>query len=652
MNRVAPPTKSRLDRPTGMLKSIRFSLRRKLMVVVLSTSFLALLLMGSTMLVYELRTYQQASVNDMVTQADLLGRASAPALTFDDDKVARENLALLRLRPQVIAAALYTVNGKLFASYRRDASAGAVPPAPEAGGHRVEGGELILFRQIWNNRELVGTIYFRAEYELVQRLLSYLTIVAAVMLASMLVAVLLTSWMQKAITRPILGMAGVARQVMARRDYSLKATKTTDDEIGYLVEAFNAMLAEIGGRTEALEASNRTLEQEMGVRRRAEAALLAADRQKDQFLATLAHELRNPLAPLLNALDVLRLPGTDAQARQATHEMMERQLRQLVQLVNDLLDVSRITTGKMVLKRERCELADIAHMALEAAAPLLQARQHRLTLDLPPQPVHLMADPTRLVQVFLNLLNNAAKFTDAGGQIHFVARAEGNQVRVTVQDNGMGIAPAVLPLIFGMFAQADRSLERVHAGLGVGLSLAKFIVELHHGEIAAHSDGPGSGSRFTVTLPMLATATAAPAPAPPAPAAPVRDTAAGLRVLLADDNVDFAASLALLLEADGHQVRVTHDGHQALQAAPSFQPEVCFLDIGLPKLHGYELAARLRGLPGLKNVYLVAVSGWGQPEDKLRARDAGFNRHLVKPVEYAQVLEVVEALRADPSTGP
>lgn len=648
----SPPAKSRLDRP-GMLGSIRFSLRRKLMFVVLSTSFLALLLMGSTLLIYELRTYHQSWINDMVTQADLMGRASAAALTFDDDKVARDNLALLRLRPKVIAAAVYTAQGRLFASYQRDAdgSAPPLPASPEGSTYRIEAGELVLFRQIWNNRELVGTIYFRSDYELAQRLLSYLAILGAVMLASMAVAVMLTSWMQKAITRPIVGMADVARRVMTRRDYSLRANRTTDDEIGYLVDAFNAMLAELGGRAQALEASNSSLEQEMGVRRQAEAALRAADRQKDQFLATLAHELRNPLAPLLNALDVLRLPTTDASARQATQEMMERQLRQLVQLVNDLLDVSRITTGKMVLKRERCELADVVRMAVEATAPLVQSRGHHLALELPQEPVYLLADPTRLVQVFLNLLNNAAKFTDPGGRLRLAAQIQDGNVQVTVQDSGMGLDPAMLPVIFGMFAQADRSLERVHAGLGVGLSLAKFIVELHGGSITAHSDGPGTGSRFTVTLPLLAGAAMpapaalnTPAPQPPAPA-PAASTP-GLRVLLADDNVDFAASLAMLLEAEGHEVRVTHDGQEALEAAPGFRPQVCFLDIGLPKLHGYELAVRLRALPELDGVHLVAVSGWGQPEDKLRAHQAGFDKHLVKPVEFAQVLDVLDAWRA------
>ncbi len=683
-----PPTKSRLDR-SGMLGSIRFSLRRKLMFVVLSTSFLALLLMGGTLLVYELRTYHQSWINDMVTEADLMGRASAAALTFDDDKVARENLALLRLRPKVISAALYTAQGRLFASYQRDdeASAPPLPVHPQGSTHRIEGGQLVLFRQIWNNRELVGTIYFRSDYELAQRLLSYLAILGAVMLASMAVAVLLTSWMQKAITRPILGMADVARRVMTRRDYSLRASRSTDDEIGYLVDAFNAMLAELGGRAQALEASNRSLEQEMGVRRQAESALRAADRQKDQFLATLAHELRNPLAPLLNALDMLRLPTTDAASARATHEMMERQLRQLVQLVNDLLDVSRITTGKMVLKRERCELHDVVRMAVEAAAPLVQSRGHQLTLALPDQPVVLLADPTRLVQVFLNLLNNAAKFTDPGGQLRLAAQVQGDKVKVTVHDSGMGIDPSMLPVIFGMFAQADRSLERSNAGLGVGLSLAKFIVELHGGEIAVHSEGLGRGSRFTVTLPRLVGA-ATPSPQPTLPAVPLASArgpealapvaiealapiaveppaaaeapasppvlpsaaapaspAPGLRVLLADDNVDFAASLAVLLEAEGHEVCVTHDGQQALQAAPGFAPQVCFLDIGLPKLHGYELAARLRALPELSGTYLVAVSGWGQPEDKLRARQAGFDKHLVKPVEFTQVLDVLDALR-------
>ena len=484
---------------------------------------------------------------------------------------------------------------------------------------------------------VLSTVYIKASYEWMERLQRYAAILAAVMATSLVGAMLMTSWLQKSVTRPILAMTSVARQVMSQRDFSLRVAKSTNDEIGYLVDTFNAMLEEIGRRTLALEQSNRTLEQEMGERRNAEKALLTADHQKDEFLATLAHELRNPLAPLLNALEILRLPDSSVGASLAAREMMDRQLRQLVQLVNDLLDVSRIATGKMVLRPERCELHGIVRIAMEAAAALIEAQHHQLDLVLPTESVYLMADPSRLAQVFVNLLNNAAKFTDPGGKLEFVAKVHAGKLEVMVSDNGAGISTDRLPLVFDMFAQADRSLDRTQAGLGVGLSLAKQLVDLHGGHIVARSGGAGTGSKFSVYLPILP-AVEAPRPTP---VQDTREQTGKLRILLADDNVDFVSSLAILLEAGGHEVAVTHDGVQALEIAPRFGPDLCFLDIGLPRLHGYDLARRLRALPGTRDAFLVAISGWGQPEDKRRSLEAGFDQHLAKPVDFEQIRDLL-----------
>ncbi len=377
--------------------------------------------------------------------------------------------------------------------------------------------------------------------------------------------------------------------------------------------------------------------QDISELRAAQARLEEADRQKNQFLAVLSHELRNPLAPLLNAMDIMRIAGSDPTATQSAREMMARQLHQLVQLVNDLLDVSRISTGKMVLKKERAALAGIVQTALEAAAPLIELRGHRLNVDLPHEPVWLMADATRLAQVFVNLLNNAAKFTDPGGEISFRAARQDGRLIVTVTDNGLGISAGMLPVIFDMFAQADRSLERAHAGLGVGLSLARYLVDVHGGSITVNSDGAGRGSTFTVTLPTLAAEAPAAAAAQSPASAPVKH----YRILLADDNVDFAASLAMLLETMDHTVLVANDGQRALEIAPDFKPDFCFLDIGLPKVHGYDLARRLRAHPVTRNAVMVAVSGWGQEEDKRRSREAGFDHHLIKPVDFSQIEAVL-----------
>jgi signal transduction histidine kinase len=625
----------------SVLRGAKYSVRKKLMLVVLATTLVALLLAGGAMVAYELRTYHATQVDDLFSQADLIGRASAPALAFDDPKAARENLSLLRVTPRISAAAIYTIKGAQFATYTRADIAGfKFPEFPQADGYQIDGNQLLLFKQIEDDNEVLGTVYLRARYELMDRLKNYLSILGAVMALSLVGALLMTAWLQAVVSRPILEITEVARQVMTRRDFSLRVRKTTEDEIGYLVDAFNDMLAEIGRRAQALEESNRALQQEMGERRDAEKALLAADRRKDEFLATLAHELRNPLAPLRNALEILRTAGNDADTLRSARDMMERQLHQLVRLVNDLLDVSRITTGKMILQKERIQLQDVVKSALEAAGPLIEARHHRLTLLLPPEPVVLFADFTRLAQVFLNLLNNAAKFTDVGGNITFAAELKDGELVVTVTDTGIGISTKMLPEIFDMFAQADRSLERAQAGLGVGLTLVKHLVELHGGTVIARSDGLGGGSQFIVRLPGVATS---------GPDSIVQGeggmnvlAVARHRILLADDNEDFADSLAMLLRAMGHEVRVAHDGLAAAEAAAEFAPEFAFLDIGLPKLNGYELARRLRESPATRKTVLVAVTGWGQENDRRRSREAGFAYHLVKPVEPDAIQRILK----------
>jgi len=474
---------------------------------------------------------------------------------------------------------------------------------------------------------------------------------------SLLLAAWMSSWLQGTITQPILAITGVARKVMNQRDFSLRVHKTTEDEIGYLVDTFNAMLAEVGQRSQALEESHASLQLEMQTRRAAEERLLVADRRKDEFLATLAHELRNPLAPISNALAILRARPADSAAGETARAMMERQLRQLVRLVDDLLDVSRITTGKMELQLERVELRSIVQSAVETAVPMIEARRHRLEVALPGRPVLLNADATRLAQVFLNLLNNAAKFTPEGGRISLVAELDVmGELVVTVSDNGIGIAPEMLPAIFEMFAQVDHSIERTQAGLGVGLSLARHLVGLHGGTIVAESPGLGQGSRFVVWLAVLPAQSDREYRRTDA-AATAGEDPHRFRILLSDDNEDFAASLELMLSSLGHEIRVTNDGETALEAFGEFRPDFAFLDIGLPKLNGYDLAMRIRGMPDAGNTVLVAITGWGQASDRQRSRDAGFDYHLVKPAEFQQIIDILDkpgrtaGPRQSPSTG-
>jgi signal transduction histidine kinase len=620
-----------------MIAQASGSVRIKLILTALATTFVALVATTVAMLVYDLQSFQQGWVDDLTTQADLVAAASAPAISFNDPRAAQQNLGLLRVRPQIQAGAIYTANGVLFASYTHVPSELPVlPQHPGPLGYAIEGGRMVVNHPIVEAGERIGTVYLSASYRLLDRLQSYALILLGVMAGSLLLAALVAQRLQQAITRPLQAVTEVARAVRMRRDFSLRVEEQAAGEIGTLVDAFNDMLAEIARRANALQDANQTLEHEMTVRQGAERALLLADRRKDEFLATLAHELRNPLAPIRTGLDIMRLNAGDPVACDRARAIMERQLKQMVRLVDDLLDVSRINTGKLTIRREQLRLQDVVNDALELSRPFIAAQGHTLEVQLPPQPVFLVGDAARLAQVLSNLLHNAAKYTARGGTIALKAETGGGQLQLRVRDNGIGIPSALLDDIFEMFIQADSSLERSSAGLGVGLSLARKLVELHGGSIRAESAGQGRGSTFTVTLPILAASSAA-----AAEQAPVQVAHRLYRILLADDNVDFVNGIGALLRSMGHQVHIAYDGQQALAAAEAFAPEFAFLDIGLPKLNGYDLARALQSLPALRHTVLVAVTGWGQQKDRQRAFEAGFHHHLVKPVSIDQLQEIL-----------
>jgi signal transduction histidine kinase/ActR/RegA family two-component response regulator len=613
------------------------SVRSKLIIMAVSTTFVALLSTAIAMLLYDLRTFQQYWVDDLTTQADIIASVTAPALAFNDAKSAQQNLAVLRVRPQILSGAIYSSSGARFASYAQQQSQDLTfPDKPGKPGYRIERGELVVVHNIVEHGELLGTVYLRSRYGLIDRLVSYATILGAVMLGALVIAALVASRLQESITRPLMAVTNVAREVMQRRDFTLRVPGNNSGEIGVLVAAFNDMLAEIGRRSHALQQANLTLEHEMQVRHRAEQALLLADRRKDEFLATLAHELRNPLAPIRTGLDILRLRSGDAQATQRATDIMERQLRQLVRLVDDLLDVSRINTGKFAIKMGRVELKAVVNDALEVVRSYIELHGHDLVIDLPDRPVFLNGDATRLAQILSNLLNNAAKYTNRGGRVSMSAWVEEKNLVVRVADNGIGIAPDMLATVFEMFVQVDSTLERTNAGLGVGLSLARRLVELHHGSIEAHSGGIGRGSEFIVRLPIVVE------PEPPAKITPAAFiTSETYRILLADDNVDFVNSIGALLSAMGHSVVITHNGPDALTAAARFCPDFAFLDIGLPQMSGYDLARGIRRLACGPMTLLIAVTGWGQEKDRQLAFEAGFDRHMVKPVRFEQIEEIL-----------
>lgn len=383
---------------------------------------------------------------------------------------------------------------------------------------------------------------------------------------------------------------------------------------------------------------------DIGPLKRANQALRDANRRKDEFLATLAHELRNPLAPIRNVLQVLKLPQLDATIAQESRDVMERQVEHMVRLVDDLLDASRVMRGKIELRREPVELATIVARAVETAKSLIEAQGHRLDIALPADSLRLDADQVRLAQVLGNLLTNSAKYTQPNGQIKLSAQRDGKQAVVRIRDNGIGIAPDMLPHIFELFVQADHSSSRAQGGLGIGLTIVKNLVELHGGSVSAQSEGLGKGSEFEIRLP-LAPAIRHEAPGFQAPPRPETASATGHRLLVVDDNKDAALSLAMLLRLGGHEVQIAHDGISALELARSYGPQLVFLDIGMPGMDGYEVARRMRQQPGLENVVLAALTGWGQEQDRRRTAEAGFDHHLVKPIEPMALENLVAQLK-------
>ncbi len=380
-------------------------------------------------------------------------------------------------------------------------------------------------------------------------------------------------------------------------------------------------------------------------RKRAEEAVREADRRKDEFLAMLAHELRGPLAPLRNMVEIMkRASGNEALIQQA-RDTMERQLRQMVRLVDDLLDVSRVTHNRLELRTETVALATVVHQAVETNRPLAESARLEVLVTLPPGPIYLQADPVRLAQVFGNLLANACKYTEPGGRIELTAERDGDDVLVKVKDSGIGIPADKLTSIFEMFMQVDRSLERAQGGLGIGLTLVKRLVEMHGGTVEAQSEGPGRGSELVVRLPTSSEEDQAPLPTAPS----VEERTSVRRILIVDDNQDSAASLAMLLAITGNETHTAHDGLEAVAAAERFRPQAILLDLGLPKLNGFDAARRIREQPWGQKMVLVALTGWGQEEDRRKSKEAGFDLHMVKPVDFHALLKFLDEKQPTPA---
>jgi signal transduction histidine kinase len=444
------------------------------------------------------------------------------------------------------------------------------------------------------------------------------------------------------------------RRELQRLNRTLASANTELASANAALQAEKAL--ELRALNDALERTNRDLAQtnsnlqaEIAERRRVEEKLRDTDRRKDEFLATLAHELRNPLAPIRNALRLLRTG--DPRAAGDAMQIMQRQLRQMVRLIDDLLDVSRITRGKLEMRKHRVELQAVLDDAIETIRPMLDEAGQRLDLTLPAAPQYIHADPERLAQVFSNLLSNASKYSEDATVIGLSAGCVDGKVLVTITDRGIGIAPEQLDRIFELFVQADTSLERSRGGLGIGLTLVRQLVDMHGGRVFARSGGIGAGSTFVVELPLQQASAddAAEVPvAPPAAAAQVF-TDAPRRILVVDDNRDAADTLALSLQMLGHEVRTFYDPARALELAQGYAPDLIFMDVGMPGMNGYDLAAHLRRQAWSEDTLMVALTGWGQDEDRRRSSAAGFDHHLVKPAEFSEIEQMCRLRRTRPA---
>jgi PAS domain S-box-containing protein len=884
-----------------LLRHPKRSVRGRLIGVVLLNTIIVVIVSSAAILMHDLAVYRSSWAADLATEASIIALSTAPALAFDDRKVAGQDLAALQARPRVQAAAIYLPAGSLYASYLKPgASQLPITRPPLAEGVEMLGDEVQIARRISYNGEFLGTIYLRAHYDVIQRIQAYLGILAFITILSLVLALILSASLQQAITVPLEVIAEVARQIVNRQDYSLRVVRTTDDEIGIVVQALNNMLGEVQLRTRALEQSNATLLEEAAVRQAAEAALARAnarlestmaaaeiggwvldlksrrltadrnfaalygvsdeaalngspaltrrrihaddlaavdaantealktgvfpstefrimrpdgtlrwvigrgkvlfdaegapslmagllidltaqklaeqqrrdsdqiyraigdsidygvwltdaqgriiytsesllrligmtpeqysesgwapllhpddvegtmegwrecirtgqawyrehrvratdgnyhpvlsqgipvrrengatyawaginldisrikrteealreaDQRKDEFLATLAHELRNPLAPIRNATYLLSLPVTSEQQRQWAHEVIARQVQHMALLLDDLLDVSRISRGRLDLKKEYVYLSQLLDSAVEMARPLIDAKRHNLDLRLPEESVEVNIDPLRISQALCNLLTNAAKYTDAGGNIALVAAVEAEGLSISVIDNGIGLSEASLSYVFEMFSQVESALGRSQGGLGIGLALARGLVALHGGTLEAMSQGVGCGSTFVMRLPRSALG--------PRPVQAIsNDSNIGAvsvssgPILLADDNCDAADSLSLLLGLQGYDVQIAYNGREALELASTTHPAVLILDIGMPELNGYEVALRIRQQSWGREVMLIALTGWGQQGDMERAYSAGFDRHFSKPVNFDDLLSCLAEFRA------
>ena len=631
-------------------------IRTKLLLTTLASSATAVLFASGGFLAWDFMQFRSAIISEMRAQTLLLADSSQGPLSFKDNQVARETLDVLDRRPQVEVACLYDrKDGTLFESYRRDPR---LPCPLQAPTEAVSAWDHFEFLEpVVLNNDQIGTLYIRRGMEdVVDRVTVGLWIVFGLLVFAVGAAFLVAGRMQRSFATPLLNLANTARTVSSTRDYSLRAVAIARDEVGVVVHAFNDMLDRIGERTVALSHTNAELEREIEERRRVEGERTAAlererdaNRLKDEFLATLSHELRTPLNAVLGWTRVLRASRVDAPTRDRALESIERNARVQARLIEDLLEVSRIVTGKLRLDVEEVDLSAILESAIEVLLPAAAAKRIRMGVDIRVKPAMTSGDPGRLQQVIWNLLSNAVKFTPPDGEVN-VRLDRGDGYVVTVQDNGAGIDAKFLPHVFDAFRQADGTSSREHGGLGLGLAIAKQLVELHGGTITARSDGHNTGATFEITLPSVLMASFPRQPRDPMTTALPADHVdpamlTAVRVLVVDDEPDARELLETALRQYGAEVATAANVRDALAEIDRQTPDVLVSDIGMPNEDGFSLIRRLRARAGaVSSIPAVAITAYASPRDRIATEAAGFQAHVAKPFEPAEVARLVARL--------
>jgi signal transduction histidine kinase/ActR/RegA family two-component response regulator len=624
------------------------SINRKLTLVIVLTCAVALLLAGAGTIITELVTSRRAMVEEMTVLADLLARNSNAALSFHQDQDAdeiRNTLSALQADPHIIAASVYDQKGVAFGDYVREGEARDLPAAPPALGKHFTTDYLEITRPVIFQGKRIGTIYLRADLgRMSHQIAMHALVVALVLLVTIIMTSALSPSLRRPIAEPILALARVARRIAKDRDYSKRAVKQTEDEVGLLTDAFNQMLSEIQRGQESLEGANKSMQTEIAERKAVEERLRAAhdelakakdvaeaaSRAKDQFLAVLSHELRTPLTPVLLTISLLESRENLPEETHQDIETIRRHVELEARLIDDLLDLTRIARGKLQLTFETTD----AHASVQdAVRTCCSSRMDDVRLSLDAQEHFVRADPGRFLQIFWNLLNNAKKFTPEGRTIAVrTSNPSPERIRIEVSDSGIGIEPAALPRIFNAFEQADSSFTRTFGGLGLGLTIAKALVDAHGGTISARSEGKGKGATFAAEFD---TAPAPVAKKPAAPAAPSATQPAGsLRLLLVEDHEGTLRLLTKLLTSIGYDVSSAANIQAALSIADRKPIDLVISDLGLPDGSGLDLMRKLRDRHGLKG---ICLSGYGMEEDVARSLEAGFCQHLTKPVDLTKL---------------